>query len=73
VLEAKTDKGFDVMGGTAVYIGHEEGSNAYKCYVPELTTSSLPKTSDSRNVVDVFETQRTPIERESDFHQTERS
>jgi hypothetical protein len=36
VLAAKMDKGFDVMGKMAVYIGHEEGSNAYKCYVPEI-------------------------------------
>jgi hypothetical protein len=36
VLEAKTDKGFGGMGRMAIYIGHEEGSNAYKCYVPEI-------------------------------------
>jgi transposase InsO family protein len=74
VLSAKTDKGFDVMGRMAVYIGHDEDSNAYKCYIPEI--NDFVSTEDIRfqeAAVDVFEAQRTPTERDSDFHQTERS
>jgi hypothetical protein len=74
VMDAKTDKGFSVTGKLAIYVGHEERSNAYKCYVPEL--NEFVSTEDIRfqeSAVDVFEAQRMPMEKDSDFHLTEMS
>jgi hypothetical protein len=65
------------MGKMAIYIGHEEGSNAYKCYVPDIidfiTTEDIIDIRFQEKDVDVFEAQRTPIESEQDFQQTEMS
>jgi hypothetical protein len=58
VLEAKTEKGFRVTGKIEIYIGHEEGSNVYKCYVPEI--NDIVMSEDIRfqeSAIDVFEAQ----------------
>jgi hypothetical protein len=74
ILNAKMTKGFAVTGMMAIYVRHEVDSNACRCYVPEINDSV--STEDIRfqdSAVDVFEAQWTPIEREPDFQQTERS
>jgi hypothetical protein len=66
-LPLKTAKGFNVTGKMAIYIGHKEGSNTYKCYVPEI--NDIVMTEDIRfqeAAIDVFEAQSTPIESDSE-------